>query len=196
MITIRTDPDISIYQNFLSEQECYDIIWSSLTFTRSKGLDPITAQSNVVTERTSSTAQIETTIGNNLQQKIYDSIRYKFDNNYLNLSHFENLQVQLYEKNQEYLPHYDFFDMKDPDFIKNNRIATIIIYLNEDFVGGETWFPKLDLKIKPEIGKMLYFDYKYSRNLNELTIHAGCPVDEGEKYIITSWIRQSPLKDR
>jgi prolyl 4-hydroxylase len=74
---------------------------------------------------------------------------------------------------------------------ENDRIGTAILYLNEGFKGGETFFPELGLKVIPEKGSVLFFDYKYSYETNKKTLHAGLPVIEGTKYIATFWIRQS-----
>jgi prolyl 4-hydroxylase len=194
MILIKDKPFVASFRNFLSGIECEEILSTSLSFSRSRGSDPITAQGNIVKERTSSTARPDQKWENRIKNKIYDKIKFRFENNPFSIDHLENLQMQLYEYHQEYKPHFDFFNSNESVTIKNDRIATAIIYLNEGFSGGETWFPRLNLTVKPEIGKMLYFEYKYSRDINELTEHAGCPVLDGEKFIITSWIRESVLK--
>lgn len=48
--------------------------------------------------------------------------------------------------------------------------------------GGETAFPMLNLSVFPNKGMAVYFEYFYSNHeLNELTLHAGTPVIQGEK---------------
>jgi hypothetical protein len=58
-------------------------------------------------------------------------------------------------ENSSQPPHVD--DMTnvdgDYDFFKHRKVATII-YLNDDFDGGETFYPQYDIKIKPEKGKL------------------------------------------
>jgi prolyl 4-hydroxylase len=193
MILIKDQPFVASFRNFLSEHECQEILSTSLNFSRSRGSDPITAQGHIVKERTSSTARPDQHWENKIKTKIYDKIKFRFENHSFSVDHLENLQMQLYEHHQEYKPHFDFFNSDESTITENDRIATAIIYLNEEFSGGETWFPRLDITIKPETGKMLYFEYKYSRDINTLTEHAGCPVLDGEKFIITSWIRESVL---
>ena len=68
----------------------------------------------------------------------------------------------------------------------------MIIYLNDNFSGGETLFNFLNIKIKPEKGSVLFFDYKYIDDLNIKTSHEGLSVIEGTKYIINYWIRHKP----
>jgi prolyl 4-hydroxylase len=126
----------------------------------------------------------------------------RYSNKNLSVGNFEKIQMQLYEQGQEYQRHYDFFVHEDEhvkeyktseSIMENNRIATAIIYLSDDFSGGDTWFPKLNIFIRPQLGKLLYFEYNYTPEINDLTEHAGCPVIEGEKYIATSWIRAQSL---
>ncbi len=57
--------------------------------------------------------------------------------------------------------------------------------------GGETFFPKLNLKIKAVQGNALYFSYTNSKNeVDRMTLHGGSPVIRGEKWIMTKWMRQ------
>ena len=51
-----------------------------------------------------------------------------------------------------------------------------IVYLNDNYEGGELWFPYLDLKIKPSAGDMIFFPSTY------IYAHASLPVSEGIKY--------------
>ena len=66
-----------------------------------------------------------------------------------------------------------------------DRPKTALIYLNDGFVGGETEFPKLGIKIKPEMGKLVIWD-----NI-EGSDHAGLPVELGTKYIGVIWINEN-----
>jgi prolyl 4-hydroxylase len=75
------------------------------------------------------------------------------------------------------------------------RVATLIIYLNNVAQGGETIFPEINLKITPIQGNALYFAYTNSKNqVDPLTLHGGCPVLEGEKFIATKWMRQKEYR--
>lgn len=55
---------------------------------------------------------------------------------------------------------------------------TLVIYLNDDFGGGETVFPANGIFIKPETGKALLFSSDVP--------HAANPVKGGPKYILRS----------
>jgi prolyl 4-hydroxylase len=94
----------------------------------------------------------------------------------------------------EYTPHHDF---SMPALIKDqpSRFATILFYLNEDMVGGETVFPRWmnaetaePLVIKPERGKaILFYNMLPDGNYDERSQHAALPVLSGEKVSDSRW---------
>lgn len=102
-----------------------------------------------------------------------------------------------YKEGGEYKEHPDFVDedltYAEDDMKKNGglRLKTVLIYLNDDFEGGETFFPFIDLKIKPKTGKLVIWE-NILGNLkkNIYSIHAGLPVSKGTKYLILTWVRQ------
>jgi prolyl 4-hydroxylase len=111
------------------------------------------------------------------------------------IEHAEGLQVLHYGPGQEYKAHYDFFGKNTPS-ARNNRISTLIIYLNDVEQGGETVFPLLQLAVKPKRGSALYFEYFYRQQaLNELTLHSSAPVVRGEKWVATQWMRRQRIRN-
>ena len=110
-------------------------------------------------------------------------------------SHGEDLQVLHYPIGGEYRPHYDTFnpDSSAANYLQSGgqRLATFMVYLNTPASGGYTHFPLADLSIKPEKGKAIFFyNVDHLGNIDEMSLHAGMPVLEGEKWIITRWLRQ------
>ena len=190
---LRNDPHVSYYYKLFTPEECKYVMDNaeqfkpSLNYNRNEGVSELT---NI---RTSSSFFDVSGKFNHIKEKVYLTLRNKFW--YINkfgISHLENIQIQKYEKDQEYKPHTDFFNKPDSKVIDNDRIATAILYLNDGFEGGETNFPLLNLTVKPEQGSLLYFEYKYLYELNYKTIHQGMPVKDGVKYIMTFWFRQQP----
>lgn len=58
--------------------------------------------------------------------------------------------------------------------------------------GGHTNFRNAGVHVKPESGSAIFFSYINPETLimdNGFTEHSGCPVYEGEKKIVTQWIR-------
>lgn len=109
---------------------------------------------------------------------------------------FEEIQVVRYTKDGKYDPHYDGTECGESieaPCLKNQRMATLLIYLNDDFEGGQTRFPNLNRSIKPKKGSAVFFwvsDPKTGLLFKE-TLHGGDPVMEGEKWIATQWIRRN-----
>lgn len=111
-------------------------------------------------------------------------------------SHTEGLTVLMYRPAAQYRVHPDYFPVDSAGGQRQlenggQRIKTLICYLNEVEAGGETEFPDLGIKVKPEPGSVVYFEnadsdgkpYTNSR-------HAGLPVISGSKWISTLWLRQ------
>ena len=111
-------------------------------------------------------------------------------NNPITLRHVEFAQIQKYEQNQYYKPHCDYYNYGS-NVTDNDRIATLIFYLNQTFEGGCTYFNRLNIRVKPTKGSCLFFAYDYDDYTNQQTEHCGEPVD-GVKYIATCWIRKFP----
>lgn len=101
----------------------------------------------------------------------------------------ELLQLTKYTQHQHYVPHWDYFNVPGVEVsTDNDRIATVIIYLNDDFLGGTTSFPHLALQVHAKVGHMLYFCYPPGDRAH-FTKHSGDQVLSGEKKIATMWIR-------
>lgn len=115
------------------------------------------------------------------------------------VSHQEDLQVVAYEKGGYYNPHFDA--SFHPDVIPNMnrgcgpRLYTFLIYLNDDFEGGETDFPEIGVCIKPKKGKAILFqNIDDHQDLIPESMHAGCPVTKGTKWVANKWVRIWPFE--
>lgn len=97
----------------------------------------------------------------------------------------EPLQVLRYRPGGEYKPHFDAI----PSF-SNQRILTMIVWLNEGYEGGETLFMKTGRKLKGGVGDALLFRNALDDGRrDDSAAHAGLPVTKGEKLIASRWIR-------
>jgi prolyl 4-hydroxylase len=102
----------------------------------------------------------------------------------------EPLQVLRYRPGGEYKPHFDAI----PGFV-NQRILTMIVWLNEDYEGGETMFIKTGMKAKGRAGDALLFRNALPDGTRDPdAAHAGLPVTRGEKLIASRWIRAQPFE--
>ena len=67
----------------------------------------------------------------------------------------------------------------------SHRVAACMMYLNDDFEGGETEFLYQNKRIVPKRGQFLIWPATYTH------AHRGNPPLSGKKYITTSWIEQN-----
>ena len=101
----------------------------------------------------------------------------------------EPLQVLSYQSGQEYKLHSDALPGGD-----NQRVATFLVTLSDGFVGGATSFPRLSLELTGKPGDGLHFVNTDSAGRPEPAMwHAGMPVSQGRKLMLSKWIRERPL---
>jgi predicted 2-oxoglutarate/Fe(II)-dependent dioxygenase YbiX len=77
---------------------------------------------------------------------------------------------------------------------RGDRIATFLLYLNDDFDGGDLYFPKTGFQCKGAKGDGVYFAHvDASGKQDPLSLHAGLPVMRGEKWVMSQWIHDRPF---
>jgi prolyl 4-hydroxylase len=90
---------------------------------------------------------------------------------------------------------FDFFHPRLPNYreligVKGQRVKTLLVYLNEDYEGGETDFPKAGVKFRGGMGEALLFDNVDADGVGDAkTVHAGLAPTRGEKWLLSQWIR-------
>ena len=184
---LHEEPLIVKFDSVLSDAECNELIQAAKARLKRSKL----ANKEVSQFRTSSGMffeENESPLIAKLESKIASLM-------HVPLAHAEGLQVLHYEPGQQFIPHFDYFAEHHPS-ANNNRISTLIIYLNEVEEGGETNFPELNISVKPVKGSAVYFEYFYNDpKLNELTLHSGEPVIRGEKWVATQWMRKQAFRN-
>ena len=110
------------------------------------------------------------------------------------VDHGEGLQILRYGPGAEYKPHYDYFDPREPGTPTilqrgGQRVATVVMYLNEPEAGGGTVFPEVRFECMPRQGNAVFFNYARPHPSTR-SLHGGSPVVRGEKWIATKWLRQ------
>lgn len=91
------------------------------------------------------------------------------------LSDVEEYQLLKYSGGQHYDAHYD-------GGTGSGRAVSPILYLNDDYEGGEIEFVNFGIKIKPKAGSLLVFPSSYPYR------HIAHPVTSGTKYAIVTWL--------
>lgn len=181
------EPLIVILGNVLSNEECDELISLSMDkMQRSK----IGTTREVNELRTSSSMFFQES-ENEIVARVENRISTIMN---IPIEHGEGIQILNYTPGQEYKAHHDYFSSTSK-VVNNNRISTLVMYLNDVEQGGETFFPKLNFSVSPQKGMAVYFEYFYNdKNLNELTLHGGAPVITGEKWVATQWMRKQKIR--
>ena len=95
----------------------------------------------------------------------------------LNLTKDEGYRVLKYGRGAEYRGHVDHHP-------SNQRVLSVLGYLNDGYAGGELVFPLLDITVKPKAGAVLLFPsnfpyYHYANSVGD--------VSDEIKYSFVSW---------
>jgi prolyl 4-hydroxylase len=104
-----------------------------------------------------------------------------------------------YDPGQEFGPHADFIEPSIPAYAAElatlgQRVGTFVTYLNDDFDGAETAFPRIDLRYRGKPGDAIFWanvlpdgspDYR--------TMHEAAAPTRGEKWVFSQWIRAKPF---
>jgi len=111
------------------------------------------------------------------------------------LDYGEDLVVLNYKPGERYHPHCDGFHPDLPEQaaeidLRGQRIRTALVYLNEDFEGGETRFLHPDAAFRGKKGEALVFENVTEDGaVDERSVHEGMPVTRGEKWLASKWLR-------
>ncbi len=113
----------------------------------------------------------------------------------------EGPTVLHYAPGEQIQNHFDFVDPKSTndyagEIARNGqRIITFIVYLNEDYDGGETAFPDLGFSHRGRKGDAVYFVNALADLSPDFRmVHAGRPTTRGEKWIVTQFVRSRPTR--
>jgi prolyl 4-hydroxylase len=100
----------------------------------------------------------------------------------------EPLQLLRYGPGGEFKPHHDA--EKEGG---NQRILTALVYLSNDYDGGETQFTRADFSFPGRKGDLLLFSNVGSDGRPDpFAEHAGLPVTRGTKLVASRWIWREP----
>ena len=113
--------------------------------------------------------------------------------------HGEGLGVLHYRPGETYAPHVDFIPSSPANAaqlaMRGQRTHTVLVYLNDDFDEGETEFPLLGRRFRPQKGSALVFhSVDASGQVDRRTVHAGRSPVNGDKWVISKWFRTKPLR--
>jgi prolyl 4-hydroxylase len=193
MLFALTAPRIVLFSNLLSAEECEEMIALSRgKLERSSVVNNETGAYDVHPHRTSYGTYFnrgENELIKRIEARIAELVQFPEANG-------EPIQILHYEPGGEYKPHFDYFDPQQPGNEQvltqgGQRIATLVMYLNDVEAGGSTVFPEVGIDVLPRRGNAVYFAYcSETGTLDPRSLHGGSPVSAGEKWIATKWFRQ------
>jgi prolyl 4-hydroxylase len=191
ILTRVSTPDIVVFGNVLTPDECDTLIAAAKPrLNRSLTVATKTGGEELNADRTSSGMffrRDENDVVKTLERRLAALTHWPIENG-------EGLQILHYHPGAEYKPHYDYFDPSEPGtptILKRGgqRVATIVMYLNEPEKGGGTTFPDIQFEVAPKRGNAVYFSYSRAHPSSK-SLHGGAPVIAGEKWVATKWLRE------
>lgn len=164
--------DIFIIEDFFSREECNDFIFSSeLRGYEAAKVDIDGKQVMLTSVRNNSRITFkDEALAEELWEKVMPyCVATVGMSQVIGLN--EMFRFYKYAPGQRFKSHIDgSYQRNDKEF----SLYTFMVYLNDDFTGGETGFKHLD--IKPKAGTALIFKHSLR--------HEGKPIIEGEKYVL------------
>jgi prolyl 4-hydroxylase len=113
----------------------------------------------------------------------------------LPVHHAEGPTILHYGVGEQITNHYDFLNPGIPNYAElvereGERIVTFLLYLNDDYEGGETDFPELVVRHRGRKGGGLFWTNALPDGKpDERMVHAGLPPTRGEKWIVSQFFR-------
>ena len=182
-----------VYSNILNKEECSSIIEQCKEFKISKttsGVNTVSTKYRKSLTALFSSELIEIT---------------KLRKSFAELTNTDILQQETpisvikYSEDDYYLPHIDAFGgtQQFPHPEAGDRLISGILYLNDDYIGGETFFKLENVKVKGNQGDLLlWYNLNENGSPNRNTLHEGLPVISGVKYIAVIWAREEIISKK
>ena len=182
---------IGIKENFLSTTECAELVTNAGLLQGNRFTVRDSAYNLTTTpdpHRVCEMVQLGET-----QQILDDIVARAFAEQVLpvtgmNIDWYEEPQLLRYTAGGFYQYHVDGYDLAPGvnAWRKSiDRDISILIYLNDDFTGGDLEFKRFSYFLKPRTGMLVWFpsDMRYE--------HMARPVKNGCRYVIVSWASAS-----
>ncbi len=184
-------PRVVVFGSLLGDDECDALIeLARPRLVRSETVDNATGGNEINAARTSEGMFFqrgEAPLIARLEERIAALLNWPVENG-------EGLQILHYRPGAEYKPHHDYFDPAHAGSVPilargGQRLASLVMYLNAPTRGGATTFPDVGLEVAPIKGNAVFFSYDRPHAATR-TLHGGAPVQEGEKWVATKWLRE------
>ena len=193
---LSTDPAVRVLEDFIDAPVCQWIIEQARgRLTRARVYDAVSGKDLVSATRSNTAANLNLSevevLNLLLQARMSAACR-------LPMSNMEAPAVLHYDVGEQISDHFDFVDPATLDYEREiarngQRVVTFLVYLNDDYEGGETGFPRLGFSHKGRRGEGLYFVNALPDMKPDLRmLHIGRPPTHGDKWIVSQFIRSRP----
>jgi prolyl 4-hydroxylase len=178
------NPNIYVVDKFLNEHECDELINKVKNNMQESKVENPQTNTNAIYNKIRNNTVHYYKKNDNITKNIKNKIT-KLTN--IDIAHMEPIQISKYTNNQKYTSHYDY--LWSDNERSNNRICSVLIYLNDVKNGGKTIFNTLDLSIQPKLGSALvFFPSLLNKEADMRLIHEGNNAIN-DKWIALIWIR-------
>lgn len=180
---ISADPYIALYQGLFSHAECRYLAVLGAPWLEKASVLSLSGEPRIDEVRDAETAGIPNLAEDLVVQELNKCIAAATGTQ---PGWGEPLNILKYSPGQQYKPHHDVTGADNVSV----RNWTALIWLNDQFEGGETDFPKIKVRVRGAVGDMLVFrNVRDNGQSDERMIHAGLPVTQGVKWMASRWIR-------
>lgn len=104
---------------------------------------------------------------------------YMMDNSYISVTRDEGYQLLKYNVGEHFKPHIDLISGRSG--AEGMRAVSAVAYLNDDYEGGDLYFPRQGFSVKPNKGSIVLFPSNFTH------IHESRDVTRGTKYSVVTW---------
>ncbi len=197
---LAQSPRVAICQNFATREECAHLIYvakSALAQPQQytgKTLAGLTENSHFTGRGCPLGALSSDAVVRTIEQRIAQHCGHTVDT-------IEPCSIIAYEPGEEYHSHVDFFSHEQIEHNRSvlkdfsgQRVATFLLCLNAPDAGGETVYDQTGLTVSYQDGMAtLHFNVTPACAPDAQSLHHGCPVQLGQKWLLRTTLREHSL---
>jgi prolyl 4-hydroxylase len=191
--TLCANPLVRVFPQFVTESVCAWLIEQARpNLKRALIYDPVGGKDIADHMRTNSAAGFDLIHADVVQAAVQWRMSVAVG---VPIAHLEGPTVLHYAIGEQITNHYDFVNPRIQNYQaeiekRGQRIVTFLVYLNDDYEGGETDFPNLGLRYHGAKGNGIFFTNALPNGEPDLRmVHAGLPPKDNEKWLMSQFIR-------
>ncbi len=191
--SLCASPVVRVYPQFVTDAVCHWLIEQARpNLRRALIYDPVGGKDIADHMRTNSAAGFDLMHADVVQAAVQTRMSAAVG---ISVHQMEGPTVLHYAVGEQITNHYDFVNPRIPNYAaeisqRGQRIITFLVYLNDDYEGGETDFPELGLRYHGAKGNGLFFTNALPNGEPDLRmVHAGLPPKDNEKWLMSQFIR-------